>query len=153
MSRQLEVAADLCTQVERRLKCHVESVPEARRIVAHVLDEAGFGVQKAGLAVRDDALLVTSEMITNAVRACRVTLTLRLDVHRTWLQVSVSDDSPAPAVQRRPGPEETGGRGVDIMATLSTEWGQTTWDGTTKTVWSRLDVPLEAALSLTCDEP
>ena len=122
-------------------------------MVGRVLDEAGLsGGAVVGGAVRDDALLVTSEMLANAVRACRVRVSLRIEVHRTWLKVVVSDDSPAPAVRRHPGPEDPHGRGVDIVASLSSEWGQTAWDGSVKTVWSRLNLPPEAALAIDCYE-
>ena len=147
-----EVSANLCTQMERRLKCQVESVPEARRLVDRALSDAGLAADKGGGRLRDDALLVTTEMLANAVRACRTRLTLCVELHRTWMKVAVSDDSPAPAVLRRPGPEDTHGRGVEIIATLSRDWGQTTWDGCTKTVWSRLDLPPDAPLSITCDD-
>lgn len=130
----------------------MESVPEARQVVSRVLEEAGIMANKAGSGVRDDALLITSEMLANAVRACHTTLILLVEVHRTWLKLAVSDDSPVPAVRRQPGPDDTQGRGVDIIATLSTNWGQTPWDGTKKTVWSRLELPPEAAVSIACHE-
>lgn len=142
----------MCTQVERRLDCDLQSVREARRIVADVLQEAGLSHRRVGRDVIDDAVLMASELLANAVRACREILVVRVEVHRTWLKIGVSDDSPAPAVRRRPGPEETHGRGVDILARLSDEWGQSRWDGFTKTVWGRLDLAPEEALSITCHE-
>lgn len=120
--------------------------------MGRVLDEVGLPEDGGGTGVRDEALLVTSEMLTNAVRACRSNLTLRIEVHRRWLKIEVSDDSPALAVKRQPGPEDTHGRGLDIIARLSTDWGQTTWNGSSKSVWSRLDLPPGPALALGCNE-
>ena len=142
----------MCTQVERRLKCRIESVPEARSLVSRVLDEAGIHEGVPAGEVRDDALLVATELLANAVRACRKSLTIRLEVHRTWLKVAVTDDSPAPARRRDAGPSETHGRGVDIVAKLTSDWGQTPWNGRDKTVWGRLDLPAGATLALACSE-
>lgn len=120
--------------------------------MARTLDEAGLGAGEAGGSVRDDALLITGELLANAVRACVALLAVHIEVHRTWLKVAVSDDSPDPAVRYRPTPDDTHGRGVDIVAMLSSQWGQTGWDGSAKTVWSRLDLPPEAALAIACHE-
>ncbi len=112
-------------------------------MVAETLDRVGIGDDRAG-DVRGDALLITSEMLTNAVMAGRDCVTLRVEVHDSWLWLAVSDDSPEPARCGWARPHDTHGRGVDIIASLSSDWGQTGWDGTAKTVWSRLDLPEEA---------
>lgn len=112
-------------------------------MVAETLDRVGLGDDRAG-EVRGDALLITSEMLTNAVMAGRDWVTLRVEVHESWLGLAVSDDNPDPARSGSARPQDTHGRGVDIIAALSSEWGQTGWDGTAKTVWSRLDLPEEA---------
>ncbi len=130
----------------------MRAVREGRRLLARALDDAGLPGGNPGRSVRDDALLILSELLSNAVQACREDVAVSIEVHRTWLGLAVRDDSPSPAVRRRPGPQEIHGRGVDIVAVLSSDWGQTSWDGSGKTVWSRLELPAEAMLVIDCRE-
>lgn len=109
-------------------------------------------IDEPGRTVRDDALLVLSEMLANAAQVCQQRLAVAIEVHRTWLKLGVTDDSPDPAVRHHPTPEDVHGRGVEIVALLSSDWGQTSWDGSGKTVWSRFDLPAEAALSIECHQ-
>lgn len=140
----------MCRQVERRLECQVESVRAARKLVADALDDVGLGELAAMEGVLDDTLLAASELIANAVGHCREWLAMRIDLHSSSIVLSVSDDSPAPAVRRHPGPDETRGRGVDIVARVSQAWGQTTWDGSQKTVWCRIGFPEGGVLAVEC---
>ena len=139
----------MCDQVERRLECTAESVPKGRRWAAEALRRFGLPEDEGCSEVRDNLLLVVSELLSNAVRASRLQVGFRLEAHRDYLVVAVTDDSPAPARWRDPGPEESHGRGVAIVAAVSDEWGQSGWDGT-KTVWSKLRLPSSTQLMVHC---
>jgi hypothetical protein len=136
----------LCTVIERRLECHVQSIPQARHELARALDNVGVGKDRT----YNDILVVATEMMTNAVRACKNYLGMRIQIHHTWLQIDVTDDNPNPAVQLHPAPDETHGRGIKIIAALSERWGQTPWNGSTKTIWSQLTLPLDRPLTIYC---
>jgi hypothetical protein len=134
----------LSTQVERRFRCDAEALAEARRLVVGALDDAGIASDATGSDVRDSVLLVAGEMLANAVRACHFILVLKVSIHSDRVDLAVLDDSPQPAVQRQPDPDSTDGRGLRIIDVLSESWGQTPWNGTTKTVWSSIRLPAGA---------
>ncbi len=71
----------------------------------------------------ETALLLVSELATNAIRhgSPPVRLSLRLD--RDRLRVEVTDSSPTLPELSRPGPNQIGGRGLQIVQLLSARWG------------------------------
>ncbi|MFG2787308.1 SpoIIE family protein phosphatase [Streptomyces sp. NPDC048419] len=91
----------------------------------------------------DDAVLVVSELVTNAVvhAGTEVVLECRLEQDGRALVVEVADHHPsrAPRDSEAEGPYETPeyGRGLRLVATLAESWGVTFRKGT-KTVWARL---------------
>ncbi|MFF1713735.1 SpoIIE family protein phosphatase [Streptomyces sp. NPDC058268] len=98
----------------------------------------------------DDAVLLVSELVTNAVVHAGTTVELlcRLDEaglgeSTDTLVIEVSDHHPARAVRSEPTPQPPGtpeyGRGLQLVATLSDSWGITYRTGT-KAVWARLPV-------------
>lgn len=89
----------------------------------------------------EDALILTSELVTNAVRhgAGRVLLFLALDA--ALVEVDVHDGGPGrpPLEATRPGDEVPGGRGLFIVEAIATDWGVVPDpDGEGKTVWFEL---------------
>ncbi|MEU5953764.1 SpoIIE family protein phosphatase [Streptomyces sp. NPDC047525] len=126
----------------------------ARRFVrAALADWAELEVPAAaGITDRlaDDAVLLVSELVTNAVVHAGTTVELlcRLDEAGLGescdtLVIEVSDHHPARAVRSEPAPQPPGtpeyGRGLQLVATLSDSWGITYRTGT-KAVWARLPV-------------
>ncbi|MDG4862690.1 ATP-binding protein [Streptomyces sp. T-3] len=65
----------------------------------------------------DDVLLVTSELMTNAVRHAPGPLTLKLSLLPGGIAITVQDSSSVPP-QSRP-PDRTGGRGWPIVQSLA----------------------------------
>jgi anti-sigma regulatory factor (Ser/Thr protein kinase) len=91
--------------------------------------------------VTETALLLVSELATNAIRhgAPPVRLSLRLDADR--LRVEVTDSSPTLPSVGGSAPDATGGRGLHIVQQLAAGWGaQASRLG--KTVWFELSALL-----------
>jgi anti-sigma regulatory factor (Ser/Thr protein kinase) len=85
-------------------------------------------------AARDNATLVLSEIVTNAVRHASggpilITVTT-MDGH---LRVEVHDESASLPIARTSG--ETGGYGLRLIDRLSDQWGIHQHPGDGKTVW------------------
>jgi len=87
----------------------------------------------------DDAVLLVSELVTNAVRHgggddVRVTAALCPG----GLRVGVGDDGPGFPVRREADEDDTNGRGVAIVAALADQWGVDVHPDDGKTVWFTL---------------
>ncbi|WP_326625036.1 MULTISPECIES: ATP-binding protein [unclassified Streptomyces] len=93
-------------------------VAQARRTTATVLRQWSLPD-----ALAEDARLVVSELVSNAIThgSGDVRLQLRQDNHE--LRIRVTDDSTAPARRRRAGASDLGGRGLHLVARLSLRWG------------------------------
>ncbi|NAZ82096.1 hypothetical protein GTR02_09730 [Kineococcus sp. R8] len=94
------------------------SVGAARRHVRAVLRAAGAG------DVDEAAELGTSELLTNAVlhAATPVLLTVCRSGAGT-VRIAVTDSSPQALQPRRSGATSTTGRGLDLLDTISRDWG------------------------------
>jgi anti-sigma regulatory factor (Ser/Thr protein kinase) len=83
----------------------------------------------------DDAVLMTSELATNAVEhahsAFDVTVTRQADA----IRVAVADDSQQLPSLRDRAADAQGGRGMAIVDALSSEWGAESIPGDGKVVW------------------
>ena len=128
----------MCVKKRRDLECRPESVALGRRFVADTLAEWGVDTSATGPELVDDALLVTSELLTNGIKVCEEAITVELAGNHDHLEISVSDDSPRPASLVDRGAASESGRGMQIISTLCPEWGQTEHDGARKRVWCRL---------------
>jgi hypothetical protein len=115
----------------RRFDYAPESVSEARRHVRHVLK-----AQPRELV--DVAELLTSELVTNAVRHGATGFELRIDVDKN-IRVEVRDEGVGRPSVVSAGPQDPSGRGLSIVEALSIAWGVIpTGDG--KTVWYELSL-------------
>ena len=84
----------------------------------------------------DTALLLVSELATNAIRHGSPPVRLSLRLERDTLRVEVTDSSPALPELAHPGPDQTGGRGLQIVQQLASAWGsQASRSRLGKTVW------------------
>jgi anti-sigma regulatory factor (Ser/Thr protein kinase) len=126
------------------LPCQPASVAEARRRLTADMRSAGTGDD----AINDAAIVVT-ELMTNAIRhAC--------PLPGRWLQVTWSFDDEAVEIAvsdggsktlpraTRPALSALGGRGLEIVQTLSEEWGVRP-NGPGTTVWAVLAAPCLSA--------
>jgi anti-sigma regulatory factor (Ser/Thr protein kinase) len=95
-------------------------------------------------AMLDDARLLVSELVGNAVRYGRDEITLRLRRHPPGIGVAVTDrgDDMPTLPDGRPDPTAPSGRGLLIVATLASHWGiEPAEGGRGKTVWFDLQAP------------
>jgi hypothetical protein len=93
--------------------------------------------------VVDDALLIVTELATNALRHGAGHRVLRLSAGAGRVRIEVFDDDPALPVRRPPG--DDGGWGLILVERLSLAWG-TARHGLGKVVWCALSAsPAELA--------
>ncbi|HET9690279.1 MAG TPA: ATP-binding protein [Acidimicrobiales bacterium] len=68
------------------------------------------------------AVLLTSEVVTNAVRYAPGTVSVAIDDERE-VRFEVGDESPVPPRLRAAGPGDEGGRGLRLLGSLAHRWG------------------------------
>lgn len=128
-----------------------ESVTGARRALCADLRALEVGADRI-----DDAALILSELVSNALRHASplpddtVGVCWRAEVghegpDENWLEISVRDggSSTMPRVSR-PALSGLGGRGLGIVQSLAGRWG-TEMDATTTTVWAVVEIDGEPA--------
>jgi serine/threonine-protein kinase RsbW len=114
-----------------------ESVGEARRRVRDAI--SAWGVP----ADVDAAVLVASELVTNAIRhGAGGTVTLAIRCTRGQLRIDVFDTSPEPPdlVESEPERLDEDGRGLVLVAALAATWGWYRTPGGGKAVHAALDM-------------
>jgi anti-sigma regulatory factor (Ser/Thr protein kinase) len=89
---------------------------------------------------RGDALLMVSELLTNALEHGVGTISLRIDIEPDGLWIEVSDEGEV-ALSPSPAPGAHGGWGLRLVEQLADEWGVRA--GSTR-VWFRLRQPPKA---------
>lgn len=95
-----------------------------------------------------DTLLVISELVTNCLRHATASppggpgCLLSLRCLPDHVLVCVYDDDRRPPVPREPAEDEQGGRGLQLVAGLSRNWGYSYPAPTSgKAVWAQLALP------------
>jgi anti-sigma regulatory factor (Ser/Thr protein kinase) len=88
--------------------------------------------------LEDTAILLVTELVTNAVLHARSESLLAASYDDGVLRVEVSDNSDTTVQRRHYGRDAGTGRGLVLVDAMSTAWGSAaTEDG--KTVWFELD--------------
>lgn len=105
------------------------SVRQARAFVSEALKD--WDAQD----LADQALLLTSEVVTNAVLYSRGGIRLSVTYARRVLRVEVSDTSPALPQRRHTEDVEASGRGLLLVDAIATRWGVEVTPGEGKHVW------------------
>ncbi len=119
--------------VSRRFPREIPEVPRARHFVADVLAEEDA-------APTDAVLLVTSELVTNAIRHGAGQVELRVDLDGDQVRLEVLDGGHArlPQPEGPPPTDAVGGRGLHLVSTVADRWG-TGFDADGRTlVWAEL---------------
>lgn len=90
-------------------------------------------------AVRSDASLLLSEIVTNAVVHARTMITIAIECDRAAVAVAVTDNSGQPPQRGHHDGLQEGGRGLLLIDQLATVWGYDAInDGEGKVVWFRI---------------
>ncbi len=116
------------------------------------LDAAALSAQRARDVMRgvcadalvsppltETALLLVSEIVTNAVVHGSGRPVLDIDVAPEVLRVTVTDESAATPRMEQQSLMSEGGRGLMLVDALATRWGTNRHLPTGKTVWFELD--------------
>lgn len=107
------------------------SPARARRFVDDTL--TAWGVEGG-----EDAVLLASELVTNALLHARTSMTVRLaEQDDESIRLSVTDGSTQALQERHFSIESGTGRGLRLLTSLASEWG-VEWHEGGKTVWSRI---------------
>ncbi|MFD6447665.1 SpoIIE family protein phosphatase [Promicromonospora sp. NPDC060204] len=136
---------------ERKLAPSLLDVGPARIWVDDVLESCGVP-----MPLRRTVMLLTSEVLTNAVDHGQAPFTATVEVDLDRLRVGVRDSSTVQPELRDPAVTEFGGRGVQFLERLASRWGVDRHGGaprpshrhgppregrrTGKTVWFELDL-------------
>ncbi|MFD9543254.1 ATP-binding protein [Streptomyces sp. NPDC060022] len=127
------------------------AVPGSVRSARHAVRDA-LHVWGLDAAVGDVAVLLVSELVTNSLRYADGPIGVRLVRPHTdgegpglrtagqALLVEVSDPLPDAPTERMAGPEDEGGRGLQLVACSARRWG-TRRGKSGKTVWFELALP------------
>ena len=105
------------TEARTELAARPESAGAARRFVDSVLRESNLE------ELRETVLLLTSEVVTNAVIHAHTTVDLIVVVDHSRVRVEVSDDDDRKPELRRAGEQDVSGRGLVLVEILSVAWG------------------------------
>ena len=113
--------------------------PRAARLARQEVCDAltSWGLER----LEDTAVLLTSELVSNAVQHARrgSELELRIGDTTAWLRIEVADADPHPPQHHSPAALDESGFGLVLIEALATKWGV---DQATagKTVWIELDI-------------
>lgn len=99
-----------------------------------------------GLAeIEDTALVVLSELLTNAVRHAHVPpgreIETRFQLAGDELRIEVHDSSDVRPRRRAAASDSEGGRGLVLVGVLADQWGISERGGIGKSVWAVMSVP------------
>lgn len=115
-----------------------QSAAQGRRFVREVLLPCALP------EIVDTAVLLASELITNAVLHGRSEVELTVEISGAGVKVSAADMNSRLPVMQSTDELALDGRGIAIVDLLSTAWGVTaTEDG--KIVWFCLELPRQTA--------
>ena len=88
----------------------------------------------------EDAAVIVTELISNAVRHANTTLELKIVHLPDGLRIEVRDGSTRPLARRPCGDNDEGGRGLHLVDALSSRHGVER-DGDGKRVWVEMRLP------------
>ncbi|HET7529400.1 MAG TPA: SpoIIE family protein phosphatase [Mycobacteriales bacterium] len=119
------------TALELVLDAEADAVPRARRFTSEALSGVGG-------AVAEDAELVVSELVTNALLHGSPPVVLRLWPGPERLRIEVEDSGRELPIRMRDSTESMTGRGLALVSQVAAGWGVERTDDARKLVWAEL---------------
>jgi signal transduction histidine kinase len=104
---------------------------DARRFTVETLRRWGAD------GVLDEAELIVSELVTNALRHASSPSRVVLSATDSCLRIEVADDGRGGVVRWHPGPHDTSGRGLMLVEAMADRWGSH-HDGHEHVVWCEM---------------
>lgn len=101
-----------------------------RRSLREDLRSSGLGDPRVG-----DVVLMTSELVTNALVHAHSTAEVSIERDGNVIRVGVADNSPSSPVMRSADPRRVGGNGMRIVEALADAWGTISRPTVGKEVW------------------
>lgn len=140
---ELEYLVELLESVGRPAKTEatldlpqsLTSAQAARDFVSRKLTEWNLD------PILDDALLIASELAANAVTHAQSPCRLRVSLSATSLRIDVLDSGEGTPEPQRTSNTSEHGRGLHLVAALTTAWGLEVVPGEGKLVWAELARP------------
>ncbi|MFL6138499.1 MAG: SpoIIE family protein phosphatase [Frankiaceae bacterium] len=114
------------------LRADDDAAAEARRLVAETLAGGPFGT------LVDDAQLVATELVTNALLHGAPPVALSVELTGSSLRIEVSDGSSSTPLRGTGGESAMTGRGMVLVESLAARWGVERTDAG-KLVWAELE--------------
>jgi anti-sigma regulatory factor (Ser/Thr protein kinase) len=129
-------APDTPCPAAAEVSAYFAAQPDAARAARQFVVDALGRWGHVGLLL-DDAQLVVSELVTNAVVHAGTPFLVAAQVQESGIRLSVRDANTARPTLRDGGQLAPSGRGLRIVATLASNWGVDV-DADGKTVWADL---------------
>ena len=144
----------MCICAHRRFTDLSPTTRPARVFAVATVAEA---LPQADRTLIDDCELVIGELVANAVKASAdVADAKHIDVavtlHRDYVEIAVTDDARGWPVLQPPSPSAAGGRGLRLVAALSSRWGVTIAEDKRTTVWAQLSCDPVATTGVSCSD-
>lgn len=145
----------MCWTCREAVPCDPSGATVGRHAVTTALTETLLSVGSEDRAADQELVyeagVVATELLSNAARACRSRIALRLEVHHDSIRIEVYDDGPGVPAERKVRADEVSGRGLRIVDSLSTRWG-TIPRPAGKSVWSEMPVVSTSTAHLDCTD-
>jgi DNA-binding NarL/FixJ family response regulator len=134
---RLHALAAVLDTVQRVLDLTYTANPESARRARH--DVKAALASATGASAIEVIELLTSELVTNAVRHANSAARVAVEVVGSKVKVSVTDDGPGRPTPASPSPDAESGRGLELVDGLADRWGVIDLE-VGKTVWFEADV-------------
>lgn len=139
----------MCWQASIALSGNPSAPGKARDFVRARFDgDLGWSARSP---ICQDAVLVVSEFVTNAVRAGARCVTVSVSVHHDELILDAVDDAGGWPMLGRASTGDAHGRGLTLVRALTRDWGAQASEAAEKRVWASFVVPKALGDALTCD--
>lgn len=138
------MVAESAIYVEQLFPAVSSSAQRARWFGVDYLRQVLIGSDDGVDAAVDDARLVISELVTNALNAKPSEVLLAVAVDAAAIRITVGDDAVGQPEPKRPGSSAEHGRGLWVVAQIAKRWGTVAAEGR-KDVWAEIPLPADVS--------